>query len=290
MTATPHAPTRIETFCTSGTSPTAPYSLTGHRGPVVLLLGGISATAEPGWWSDLLGAKRPLDTARFRVLSVAYDGVDTRTQALRLLSLLDELGIEHLSAAVGCSYGGMVCLQLAALAPERVGSLVVVGAAHRAHGLTLGWHHIQQGILALATRLGRPEDGVALARALAMTTYRSDRELDERFDRDSLASWLDHHGAVYAQTVPNARYAALSQAIASHAVDPASLRVPLTLIGFDSDLLAPPWLLAELAQAAPDCRAHHTLPSVHGHDAFLLETDALAAPLYDALRAVGVSA
>ena len=282
-TAATVAPTRIESFCTSGTSPTD-FTLTGpDDGPVVLLLGGISAPADPSWWSDLIGPDRALDTDRLRLLSVGFEGLSTHQQADRILALLDELGIDRLHTAIGCSYGGMVCLALAARAPERFGRLVVVGAAHRPHALASGWRLVQRRILALTERLGAPEEGVALARMLAMTTYRTDRELDARFDQDGLVSWLDHHGERYAETVSTERFARLSLAIDQHHVDPAELTVPLTLVGFDTDLLAPPWLLEELADQAAGPVDLRVLPSLHGHDAFLLEPDALGTLLTEVL-------
>ncbi len=287
MVQTQSAPprVRIDPFNTSGTSPTP--VLTGpDDAPTILVLGGISAPAAPSWWPGIAGPGCALDTERVRLLGMSFDGHSTQQQAEHILRTLDDLGIDRLHAAVGCSYGGMVCLALAALAPDRLQQLVVVAAAHRPHALAAGWRRVQQRILAFADDLGAPEQGVALARMLAMTTYRGARGLDDRFDADSVGDWLDHHGRTYASATSNARYLRLSRAIDAHRVDPRDLVVPLTLIGFDSDQLAPPWLLAELAGRAAGPVDLHILPSPHGHDAFLLEVDALAAHLR---AAVGVS-
>ena len=273
-----------DAFCTSGTSPTV------HRtgppdGPAILVLGGISARHDLSWWPALTGPGTALDPGHHHLLSVDWltgPDVSTHDQARAILGLLDDLDIDTLHAAVGCSYGGMVCLALAERAPERVEQLVIIGAAHRPHPLATAWRWVQREI----TRLD-PARGLALARALAMTSYRSDRELDDRFrdDTRALASWLQHHGRVFTERFQPEDFLALSAAIDRHRVDPALIRCPVTLVGFDSDQLAPPWLLDELANGLDHC-ARIRLSSRFGHDAFLLETEALDAVLRAALPTV----
>jgi homoserine O-acetyltransferase len=277
---------RLESYCTSGTSPTRDHALFGPEdAPCVLVLGGISARADLEWWRDMVGPGKALDTDHTRLLSVTPLGGSTAGEARRLLRLLDTLQLD-LHAAVGCSYGGMAALALAALAPSRVGRLVLLGAAHRPHPLATAWRLVQRQILDLGTHAGQPARGVDLARQLAMTTYRSAAELDQRFDAASVTHWLAHHGARYAATVHPARYAELSLAIDTHDVDPTHVTVPSTLIGFDTDQLVPPWLLRELQRQTSGPCELHVVPTLHGHDGFLLEVDALT-PIVSA--AVGVS-
>ena len=274
-------PTRADAFCTSGPSPTV-HAVGPVDAPALLVLGGISARHDLSWWPALTGSGTALDPRHFRLISVGWltgDAVTTHDQARAVLEALDCLGVHRLHGAIGCSYGGMVCLALAELAPERVDQLILVGAAHRPHALGTAWRLIQRELAQLD-----PTRGLALARALAMTSYRSDRELDQRFghDPDSLASWLNHHGERFVERFAADEFVALSAAIDHHRVDPRQIRCPVTLVGFDSDLLAPPWLLQELEELLPRCR-RTTLPSLYGHDAFLLEIDALDAVLRAAL-------
>ncbi len=81
---------------------------------------------RPGWWSEIAGPDRPLDTHRYRILSFDYLGgsgettgprdsepfpsVSTYDQAELLVRLLNYLGIKAVRAIVGGSYGGMVAL------------------------------------------------------------------------------------------------------------------------------------------------------------------------------------
>src|SRR6202165_3974404 len=100
-------------------------SLVGPRGaPVIAVLGGISASKHvtssasdpsPGWWEDVVGPGRAIDTRRFRVLGVDYvtsgqsaSPVTTTDQAEVLAAALDQSGVRSLRAVVGASYGGMV--------------------------------------------------------------------------------------------------------------------------------------------------------------------------------------
>ena len=60
--------------------------------------------------------------------------------------------------------------------------------------------------------------------------------------------------------------------------------VPTTLVSFDTDRLVPPWLVDELAGAAPGVTRHVTVPSVFGHDAFLKEPGAVSRLIVEALE------
>ena len=178
--------------------------------PVVCALGGISAnrrvfdSEEPrkGWWSEVVGPGQALDAERFRVLSFDYLGgsaettgcphvgdqspafpnISTYDQAELLVRLLNNLGLKSLRAIVGGSYGGMVALAFGERYPERVSRLVVIGAADRTHPMATAWRSVQRQILRFAVECGRPKDGLQLARALAMSTYRSAEEFEARFN------------------------------------------------------------------------------------------------------------
>src|SRR5262245_59478597 len=86
-----------------------------HGAPVVAVLGGISATSavcdeggQHGWWRELAGPGRVLDTRDIRVLGWTYPSpehgrVTTRDHARALVEVLDELGIDRLDALIGAS-------------------------------------------------------------------------------------------------------------------------------------------------------------------------------------------
>lgn len=278
------------------------YELVGPpNAPVVIALGGISATAHvtstaddptPGWWEEVSGAARPLDTTRYRVLGVEFlDGgrgaagqparvVTTHDQARAIVGLLDHLGVARAHAVVGSSYGGMVALALAAEHPERVARLVVISAAHEPHPMTTAVRAVQRRIVALGLETGRGNEAMALARALAMTTYRSEREFAERFDCAPLAGagttfpverYLAHCGEKFAASFTSERFLALSLSGDLHRVDPAAIRAPTTLVAAEGDRVVPESQLQDLAtRLGGPCRFVR-LRTRFGHDAFLTE-------------------
>lgn len=286
------------------------YEVTGpDGGPIVVVLGGISAhkhvcADESGvaraWWDGVAGSGRPIDTNRYRVLGFdwlggpdgtrfdetnASPGVTTHAQAAVLAALLDHLAISEVHALVGSSYGGMVGLAFAAAWPERIARLIVIGAAHRSHAMATALRGIQRSIVRLGVQAGRSEDGIALARGLAMTTYRSAREFNRRFSPDAIDGrgvvtfpvdlYLAERGDAFRRRFDAASYLTLSESIDLHRVDPAAITTPTTVVAFDTDAVVPPWLAHELSNTLAGPHVLHELRSDFGHDAFLKERDAL---------------
>ena len=282
--------------------------------PVVVVLGGISAhrhvTASdadpsPGWWEAVVGPGRAVDTRAFRVLGVDFldggrapDGrparlVTTHDQADALALTLAHRGVDRVHAVIGASYGGMVALALAERYPSLVERLVVVSAAHRSTPMTTAVRALQRGIVELGLETGRTRDALALARALAMTTYRSAREFDERFtlaaeraDTDvtfDVERYLRHCGERFADVFAPERFLALSLSADLHRVDPRAIGAPATLVAAEGDVLVPESLMIELAGSLAGGSRLVPLPTRYGHDAFLTEPTKIGAILEAAL-------
>jgi len=273
--------------------------------PTVVVLGGISSsrhilpTADdptPGWWPGVVGRGFALDPTHHRLIGVDYLGAPggtapggshtTTDQARLVLAALDALEVDS-ATVVGGSYGGMVALALAALAPDRVAGLVVACAAHRPHPMATALRAIQRDIVRAGIRNGDLLDAVALARALAMTTYRSVPEFEARFwgaaSRDAegvlrfpVEAYLTSRGAAFAQRFSADRYLTLSDSIDLHDVPVEAVTPPTVLLSFDTDAIVPPFLAAELAAGAPGIVEHVRSSSLYGHDAFLKETEDMA--------------
>lgn len=264
------------------------YRLIGRSGaPVLLTLDGISADrCMDQWWGDLLGSGCAFDPECFRILGMDWlsrdDGHAIRTsdQALALVRLLDELGIEKLECCIGASYGAMVGLALAAGFPQRIGRLVAISGPHRAHPMTSARRLVQREILRLAAERDVPERGVALARALALTTYRPPVLFEQRFDQpcaqqrlSELRGYLRHVGVSFAGHFDQARYLSLSESMDLHQVDPGQVRCETHLVAVDSDELVPQAQLECLAGQLAGPKRLHLVRSVFGHDAFLKEPE-----------------
>src|SRR5690606_23615530 len=132
--------------------------------------------------------------------------------------LLDALGVERIALVTGGSLGGMVSLETAIERPEAVDHVLPIAAPAATGAMAIAWNRIQ---IALIERLGL--DGLALARQLAMTTYRSEVDFDERFGRNvqsdgrySIVSYLDRQGEKLVERFDPITYEVLARAIDLH--------------------------------------------------------------------------
>lgn len=278
-----------------------PWRMVGPaNAPIVCALGGISAdrhvclTPErrQSWWSEVAGPGRALDTDRYAVLSFDYLGsgkhvgpwpsLSSYDQAEVLLRLLNYLGIKSLRAIIGASYGGMVALAFGERYPERVSQLLVISAADRPHPLATAWRCVQRQTVRLALECGREREGMQIARALAMTTYRSAEELAARFGSEPVREggqvsfpveqYLLARGAEFAARHTPESFLALSESIDLHRVDATRIFVPTTAVAVREDQLVPLCDMRALVARLPHGRLHE-ISSLYGHDAFLKESD-----------------
>lgn len=269
--------------------------------PATVLLGGISAhrfaVDEPGvkgWWGSLAGPGKALDPARRRFLTFDYlPGDDdesgwvpsTLDQGEALLAVAQAAGVRRFDI-VSASYGGMVALSLAAAAPEALTRIAVIGAAHRTYPMTAARRAIQRDLVRLGLKTGETREAMIIARALAMTTYRTAAEFDARFtapppdsaDAAGVTAYLRSRGEAYADVMPPARFLALSESMDAHAVNPASIRLPVRLVAIAEDEIAPLSDMQALRGALPDCEWRQ-FSSLYGHDAFLKAPREIAAAL-----------
>lgn len=262
------------------------------------------------WWPQIAGPGLALDTRRFQVLCLDWitpadfisgnddigtdrhscsrpSAITTADQADALAALLTELQIDRIAAYVGASYGGMVGLAFAARYPELVQQLVVISAAHRPHPLSTAQRSVQRRIVALAARAGSQSEGLALARELAMTTYRSVEEFGQRFGSEPLSdaagfrfpveNYLAAAGESFVRRCNADRFLALSESIDLHHVNPTAIAAQTTLIAVASDRLVPIADMRELSQRIQSGCTLIELDSIFGHDAFLTEPEQISA-------------
>jgi homoserine O-acetyltransferase len=297
------------------------------NGPQVLVVHALTGSADAAgdWWEPLIGEGRALDTARIGVLcanllggrygttgpastdpatgrayGTTFPPVTTRDQARAQWRLLDALGIDRLALAVGGSLGGMVAIEVGLARPDAVDQVAPIAAPAATGPMAVAWNRIQ---VELIDRLG--DDGLALARQLAMTTYRSEEDFDGRFGRSlepdgrpSIVSYLDHQGRKLVERFDPATYRTLVGAMDRHDVGAARGGIEaafsalaasgtrLTGIGIQDDILYGPRQVCALvdAAAASGVEARYRLiRSTKGHDAFLVEWDQLTDLLREAL-------
>ena len=288
-----------------------------------------SADAAGDWWAPLIGPGLAFDTDRFGVLcanllggrygttgptslvpgagaayGAAFPEVSTRDQARAQWRLLDALGIDELAVVTGGSLGGMVALEVAMERPAAVRTVVPMAAPAATGALAMAWNAIQ---LEVIDRLG--EDGLAIARQLAMTTYRSEADFESRFGRNlepdgrlSVASYLQYQGRKLVERFDPATYRILVRAMDLHDIGRdrggivaalgllAAAGTRLTGLGITHDILYGPGQVQALIAAATEAgvaATYRELVSAKGHDAFLVEWDQLGAVLREALAEAG---
>ncbi|MGQ4661588.1 homoserine O-succinyltransferase MetX [Lysobacter sp. F6437] len=284
--------------------------------PVVFVAGGISAdrhvgandaSTDGGWWNAQVGPGRALDPQRHCLLAfdwVGSDGsldvaLDPADQADAIAALVDALGIVRLHSFVGCSYGAMVGLQFAALHPSRLRQLVAISGVHRAHPYASAWRALQRRAVALGALQCDDSHGLELARQLAILSYRSPEEFDGRFDaaevldgrvRVGAEDYLDYCGARYASRTSPTAFVRLSESIDLQALQPESVRLPVTVVAVEGDRVVPIGDSRELVERLGGGTRLHVLESIFGHDAFLKETAAIGGILVEALGDAKVAA
>jgi homoserine O-acetyltransferase len=175
--------------------------------------------AETGWWDELIGPGRALDTDRYFVVCANVLGgcqgttgpasmegatgrpygsrfpvVSIRDMVRSQAVLADHLGIGRWLSVVGGSMGGMQVLEWAIMFPERVGSMIDIAACAAATAQQIAFSMVQRSSIALDPHWNGgdyyenppgqgPARGLANARALAQIMYRSEEVFDERFGR-----------------------------------------------------------------------------------------------------------
>ncbi|HEX7492352.1 MAG TPA: homoserine O-acetyltransferase [Candidatus Limnocylindrales bacterium] len=285
-----------------------------------------SADAAGDWWAPLIGPGLILDTDKFGVICAnllgsrygtsgpisrnpatgkpygkAFPLVTVRDQARAQWRLLDSLGIGKLALAVGGSLGGMVALEVALERPGEISRVVPMAAPARIGQLAVGWDHIQ---LEIIDKLGM--EGLNLARELAITTYRSEIDFEQRFagrvepdGTPSIVSYLRHQGRKLLERFDEETYKALVRAMDTHDIgrgrggEVAALQklaaygTQLTGVGIEGDILYGTnqvQAMVEAAKAAGMDAAYREILSTKGHDAFLVEWGQLETILAEALK------
>jgi homoserine O-acetyltransferase len=175
----------------------------------------------------------------------------------------------------------------------------VIGAAHESDPMTTTLRAIQRRIVSLGEKAGIATEGVALARALAMTTYRTKAEFAERFAMTPLSAdegitfpaeeYVIARGRDYAARTTPTDFRALTLSLDLHSVRPEDIKVPATLIGVLEDQLVSIEQIRELHRRIGGDVTLVELSSIHGHDSFLNDSEQMAPYIATALRKSGES-
>lgn len=226
--------------------------------------------------------------------------------------LLDYLGIERLFAVIGGSLGGQQALEWALAFPERVENALVLASSARLSPQGLAFNAVaRHAILHDPNFRGGdyyngplPVEGLTAARMLGHITYLSDEAMYRKFGRRlqgksvpefsfdiefEVESYLAHQGRSFVERFDANSYLYITRAMDYYDaaerwgggdlnVAASRLSSQVMIVSFSSDWLYPPKECKDLALSI--CRngkpvTYVNVPSAYGHDAFLVETEAL---------------
>ena len=275
----------------------APVVLVNHS-----LTGDADVAGENGWWSELIGEGKVIDTHQYTILAFNFpgNGVDNnlidnyehlvlRDIAYIFKAALDELGIDKLFAAIGGSIGGALVWEMGASFPELIENLIPVACDWKTSSWVLANTLLQDRILHSS------KNPLQDARIHAMMCYRSPESFKERFGRSiheekeifNIDSWLLYHGEKL-----NNRFQLQSYKLMNHLLRTiditeergtfeevaSQIKGSIHLISIDTDLFFTDAENRETYSRLIERKVnlhYHTISSVHGHDAFLIEYDQL---------------
>ena len=225
--------------------------------------------------------------------------------------LVESLGIEKLLAVVGGSLGGMQVLEWAVRYPDSLKSAIVLASGARLNAQGIAFNAV--GRRAIYTdpafkegkyydEAEKPRFGLALARMIAHITYLSEQSIELKFGRRlqnssdltydlrketefQIESYLHYQGKRFVERFDANSYLVLTRAMDYFSIETTHGPLPEALgktdarylvVSYDTDWLFPTSQSKKLVHALLQAKRHVTfaeLPSPHGHDAFLIDSE-----------------
>ncbi len=274
-----------------------------------------SSSDAESWWSGLIGPGRLIDTSKQFVVCANMLGscygstpavgskfplVTIRDQVRAFIKLRQHLGIQKIKLLIGGSMGGQHILEWALLEPEVVENIIPIATNAKQSPWAIAFNSAQRLAIAsdqtyYTSEANAGAAGLVTARAIAMLSYRTPclyntdhGSDDDRLEGFPAESYLRHQGLKLSKRFTAHSYFALTRSMDSHDVGRGrfttsaalrSIRARCLVIGIDSDLLFPETEQRYIADSIPSAR-YRRLSSAAGHDAFLIDQDALSSIVY----------
>ncbi|AOC94260.1 Homoserine O-acetyltransferase [Flavobacterium anhuiense] len=287
-----------------------------HSAPIVLvnhaLTGNAQVTGENGWWNDLIGEGKTIDTAVYTILAFDVPGngsnsflienyldFTARDVARIFIEAVKALHIEKLFAVIGGSVGGGIAWEILALEPNITENLIPIASDWKSTDWLIANCFLQEQIL---NNSSKPIED---ARIHAMLCYRSPESFKEKFQRTinqdllifNIESWLAHHGKKLQKRFQLSSYKLMNQLLKTIDITRNSesfenllskTKASIHIIGINSDLF---FTAKENVETYEELKKfkdnvfYSEIDSVHGHDAFLIEYKQLDHLLADIFKA-----
>ena len=276
---------------------TAPIVLVNHA-----LTGNSQVIGDQGWWNDLIGESKTIDTLRYTILAFnvpgnGYDGFlvenyqdfNARDVAQLFNQGIKALQIAQLFVIIGGSVGGGIAWEMAALEPKITQHLVPIATDWKSTDWLIANCFLQEQILANSSK------PIEDARIHAMLCYRTPASFSAKFQRTTneelnvfnIESWLAHHGTKLQKRFQLSAYKMMNQLLKtiditrgrdSFVAIASKIEANIHIIGIDSDLFFTAnenrATYEELKKYKQNV-SYQEIVSIHGHDAFLIEYNQL---------------
>jgi len=272
---------------------TAPIVLVNHA-----LTGNSQVVGENGWWNNLIGENKTIDTNKYTILAfnVPGNGYDetiienyldfnARDVAKIFLEGLRILKINQLYAIIGGSVGGGIAWEMVALEPKITQNLIPIASDWKSTDWLIANCYLQEQIL------NNSRKPIEDARIHAMLCYRTPESFKEKFQRTTneelaifnVESWLNHHGKKLQKRFQLSAYKMMNQLLKTIDITRnrgsfeeivSGIEANIYIIGIDSDLF---FTAKENRQTYEELKKYKEnvfykeIESIHGHDAFLIE-------------------
>ena len=278
------------------------FGLSLNSAPIVLvnhaLTGNSQVIGTQGWWNDLIGESKTIDTLKYTVLAFnvpgnGYDGFSIENyqdfNARDIAQLFNQgiatLKIYQLFAIIGGSVGGGIAWEMAALEPKITQHLIPIATDWKSTDWLIANCFLQEQILANSSK------PIEDARIHAMLCYRTPESFSSKFKRTTneeldiynIESWLAHHGNKLQKRFQLSAYKMMNQLLKtiditrgrdSFAAVASKIEANIHIIGIDSDLFFTAnenRATYEELKKYKENVSYQEIVSIHGHDAFLIE-------------------
>ncbi|MBN2019840.1 MAG: homoserine O-acetyltransferase [Sedimentisphaerales bacterium] len=288
---------------------------------------------KPGWWDNMVGPGKGIDTNKYFVICSNFLGGCSGTTGPSSLNhktgkpyglgfpiitvadmvrvqklLLDKLGVKKLLAVMGGSIGGMQVLQWAILYPDFVRAAIPIATTSHLSAQSIAFDAVGRNAIladpnfAAGQYSKQPAEGLGIARMIGHITYLSEESMRAKFGRKlrsaenymydfdsefAVETYLDYQGQSFAERFDANSYLYITRAsdyfdlvkdYGSLEKAFADVKSRFFVVSLSSDWLFTPLQSKEIVEALAANRkdvSYCNIASPYGHDAFLLEVEAL---------------
>ncbi|MFY7741766.1 MAG: alpha/beta fold hydrolase [Flavobacterium sp.] len=281
-----------------------------HSAPIVIvnhaLTGNSNITGENGWWNDLIGENKTIDTNYFTVIAFNIPGNGFDDNFGNLISNYKDftirdiarifweglffLNVNSVFALIGGSLGGAIAWEMTTLQPNKIENLIPIATDWKATDWVIANVLIQDQIL------NNSDDPIADARLHAMLLYRTPQSVNERFQREKfnensifqIENWLVNHGIKLKNRFRLSSYKLMNHLLKTNDITRernnfqsviTSINANIHIVAVDTDY----FFIADenrkdyqQAKLVKENVFYYEINSIHGHDAFLIEFNKLS--------------